>query len=213
MAYYPNSQIKPNIFTNGGEYSLSTDKTEYKGYYYELSNGKKYTGNSPNDKPNILLIPFTLKNETPESFTPSPSIVSLNNAIGRDTDKEFPFDTSYVPQQNNPYKLRNLPSYNPTSPIQKDYDLGVFQRYFCKKNNELIYIEIDKTTFQQLNSNNPQIAWDLYSALSLNWYLTGDKSKTYNANKGLSTLIETQQKWHGFSQYFKDKYLKYYLEP
>ena len=107
---------------------------------------------------------------------------------------------------------RSLPQYNLTIPTQKDYNLGIFQRYFCKKNNELKYIEIDKTTFQQLKSEFPQIAWDLYSAISLNWYLTGDKTKVYNTNKNLSTLIETQEKWHGFSQYFKDQFSKYYLE-
>jgi hypothetical protein len=212
MAYYPNSQIKSNLFTNGGEYSLSTDKTEYKGYYYELSNGKKYTGNSPNDKPNILLISFTPRNEAPEFFNPSPQIISINNVIGRDTTQNFPFNTLYKPNDISYPIIRNLPIHNPTTPTQKDYDLGIFQRYFCKKNNELKYIEIDKTTFQQLKSEFPQIAWDLYSAISLNWYLTGDKTKVYNTNKNLSTLIETQEKWHGFSQYFKDQFSKYYLE-
>jgi hypothetical protein len=41
MPYYPLSQIKPNLFTNGGEYVLSTTKENYKGPYYELSNGRK----------------------------------------------------------------------------------------------------------------------------------------------------------------------------
>ena len=41
MSYYPSSQIKPNQYTNGGEYILSTTKEIYKGYYYELSNEKE----------------------------------------------------------------------------------------------------------------------------------------------------------------------------
>lgn len=212
MTYYPNSQLKTNLYTNGEEYILSSTNQPYKGNYYELSSGKKYTGSSPNDKPNILLI------LNPTNF---PSDIEVDNSTTIHLD-----DGHNPPSNINSYQItnisdypnykysptRSIPSYNPTIPTQKDYDLGVFQRYFCKKNNELVYIEIDKTTFQQLNSNSNKIAWDLYSALSLNWYLTGDKSKVYNANKGLSTLIETKEKWHGFTQYFKDKYLKYYLE-
>ena len=43
MQYYPKSQIKSNLFTNGKEYSLSSTKEEYTGYYYKISNGNKYT--------------------------------------------------------------------------------------------------------------------------------------------------------------------------
>jgi len=222
--YFPNSQIKTNLYTNGDEYILSTTKERYKGYYYKLANGKIYTGKSPNDKPNILLIIFSQSdNNSPQPPLPenyNNNAISLINDVPTYSSilpngetQEIPYPQEVDPRMyplNDKFISRLTPLYNPTRPIQKDYDLGVFQRYFCKKNNELIYIEIDKTTFQQLNSNNPQIAWDLYSAISLNWYLTGDKSKTYNANKGLSTLIETQQKWHGFSQYFKENYSKYY---
>ena len=109
------------------------------------------------------------------------------------------------------FKSRLLPPYNPTTPTQTDYELGVFTRYFCKKNNELRYIEIDKKTSDRLSAKSPNIAWDLYSPISTLWYITGDKTTVAKANKGLINLIETQQKWYGFPQYFKDQYLKYYL--
>ena len=55
--YFPKSQIKSNLYTNGGEYVLSTTKQDYKGYYYEVSTGQKFTGKTPQDGPNISLIP------------------------------------------------------------------------------------------------------------------------------------------------------------
>ena len=55
MSYYPKSQIKTNLYTNGKEYVLSTNKNSYKGYYYELSNGDKFTGKTPEDGEDILL--------------------------------------------------------------------------------------------------------------------------------------------------------------
>ena len=38
--YYPKSQVKANLYTNGGEYVASDTNTPYKGYYYETSTGE-----------------------------------------------------------------------------------------------------------------------------------------------------------------------------
>ena len=119
---------------------------------------------------------------------------------------------NYTPSNGNILSERYLPSYNLTTPTQSDYNLGVFSRYFCKKTNELKYIEIDKTTHSQLTAKSPKIAWDLYIPLTTLWYLKGDKEKVYTTNKNLIILIEQNQKWHGFSQYFKEQFSKYYLE-
>jgi len=196
--YFPSSQIKSNLFTNGNEYILSTTKEEYKGYYYEISNGRKYTGKTPQDGQNILLI---VQNSI-QSITPptppttdltSPTIYSLNESIS------------------NSLPNRSLPQYNPTTPTQKDISLGVFQRFFCKKNNELIYVEINQPTYSQLKARSSQIAWDLYTPLDTLWYIKGDREKVYNTNKNLISLIEQKQKWYGFSQYFKEDFSKYYV--
>jgi hypothetical protein len=207
MSYYPSSQIKPNLYTNGGEYILSTTKENYKGYYYELSNGRKYTGKDNTDKPNILLS---------LTYTPSePQIESLNlnDIITYEySNVETLIQNDYFLINNKKLPERFLPQYNPTTPTQQDYNLGVFSRYFCKKTNELKYIEIDKTTYSQLTAKSSEIAWDLYIPLTTLWYLKGDKEKIYKTNKGLILLIENEQKWHGFSQYFKEQFSKYYLE-
>lgn len=207
MSYYPSSQIKQNLYTNGGEYALSTTKEIYKGYYYEVSNGRKYTGKNPQDKPNILLI-------TPQQTEVEPTNVPqdykqivtyvVSNVLEEISDQYIPFNT--------PLPERYIPSFIQTLPTLKDYQLGVFTRYFCKKNNELKYIEIDKNTYLQLKTKSPQIAWDLYTPILVLWYIKGDKQKTFETNKGLVSLIEKQDKWYGFTQYFKDQFLKYYLE-
>jgi hypothetical protein len=46
--YYPKSQIKTNLYTDGNKYILSTTKEGYTGFYYEISTGQKYTGENPN---------------------------------------------------------------------------------------------------------------------------------------------------------------------
>jgi hypothetical protein len=196
MAFYPKSQIKQNLHTNGGEYILSTTKEEYKGYYYEISSGKRYTGKSPNDAPNILLNPIV-----------SPSAISVNTNIPIITTDTF----NVYSILNKPLPERTIPQFQQTIPTQKDQQLGVFSRYFCKKTNEIKYIEINQTTFNQLQSKSPQIAWDLYQPISTLWYIKGEREKVYTTNKNLIKLIEDNQKWPGFTQYFKEDFSKYFV--
>ena len=196
MAFYPKSQIQQNLYTNGNEYILSTTKEEYKGYYYEISSGKRYTGKSPNDAPNILLEPIV-----------SPSGIPNTNTIPTITTDTF----NVYSILNKPLPERTIPQFQQTIPTQKDQQLGVFSRYFCKKTNEIKYIEINQTTFSQLQSKSPQIAWDLYQPVSTLWYIKGEREKVYTTNKSLIKLIEDNQKWPGFTQYFKEDFSKYFV--
>jgi hypothetical protein len=213
--YYPKSKIKTNLYTEGGEYLLYTDKSGYTGYYYKVSSGKAYTGKNPQDGPSILLIKdYNIDPLLPPSVDDPSSIIYAS-----DITKYYPqpytnFDTQTYfdnPQNNQSYITRYLPIYNPTLPTDKDKDLGVFNRYFCKKTNELLYIEISKETFDLLRYQDPKIVWDLYSPLSILWQIQGDKEKTYTANKNNIAILEQRNKWYGFSKYLKEDYLKYYL--
>jgi hypothetical protein len=202
--YYPKSQIKSNLYTNGGEYILSTTREDYKGHYYEVASGQKFTGKTPQDGINIQLLPPTLNSR----YTPENKL-----DISITTIQYFQPSDDYVVIKNIDISQEKiLPQSNLTTPTQQDQSLGIFTRYFCKKNNELKYMEIDKITHDQLKSKDSKIAWDLYTPISTLWYIKGEKEKTYNANKGLITLIEQKQSWYGFTQWFQDKFLKYYLE-
>lgn len=216
MPYYPKSQIKTNLYTSGGEYSLtppnySSFQNSYIGYYYKLSNGRVYTGKNLTDGirqtlyviENLIPLQNNDEDDISPLFTPDSNFIELN-------PDQPTFQYNNI-SKTTLFKSRLLPFYNPTTPTQTDYELGVFTRYFCKKNNELRYIEIDKKTFNSLSAKSTDIAWDLYSPISTLWYITGDKTTITKTNKGLVSLIETQQKWYGFPQYFKDQYLKYYL--
>jgi hypothetical protein len=206
MAYFPKSKIKTNLYTNGGEYIYAKSRANYVGSYYETSNGKKYTGKNPQDLPNELLVPVST------FFNPEDvGSIDDNNIINYIfSNVELDINFSY-PNSNIVTTSRKLPTYNLTLPTDKDKTLGVFTRYFCKKNNELIYIEISKETFNLLRYQDIKIAWDLYSPLSILWQIKGDKEKTYTANKNNVTILEQRNKWYGFSKYFKEDYLKYYL--
>ena len=198
--YYPKSQIKTNLFTNGGEYNLSSNGNEYIGYYYETSTGNKYTGKTPQDLPNLLL--NEVPSLTPSSNDPQLQDLSLQNLI--QTYNTTPNYTETLPD-------RLIPIFTLTLPTDQDKVNGQFNRYFCKKNNEIKYLEIDKNTYQQLQSKDPKIAWDLYTPVIILWVIQGNQTQVFNSNKATVQAIEQNAKWYGFSQYFQDKFLKYYL--
>jgi hypothetical protein len=193
MSYYPKTQIKTNLFTNGKDYILSSDKTSYQGPYYELSTGKKYTGKKPQDGINIELFPI-------EDNTIFPTPTENNNPI---LLIQSPISKT-LPD-------RNIPQFNPTTPTSENQQQGQFSRYFCKKTNENRYLEIDFNTYNKLRSQDPKIAWDLYLPIQIIWLIKGNQEQVYNSNKGSVQSIEQNNSWYGFSQYFKNDFSKYYL--
>jgi len=209
MSYYPKSQIKTNLYANGPDTKLTTQPLQqqlsnivvfYIGPYYETSTGNKYTGKSPGDGVNVplfLVTDYVIEDTPlfPENF-PNQIIINPLN------------DIQILPTVLPP---RFLPLFNQPSPTQQDYTLGSFTRYFCKKTNELKYIEINKETHDKLKTKDTQIAWDLYEPYSITWQIKGNQESTLKANKSIVLLTEQRQKWYGFSQYLKEDYLKYYL--
>lgn len=200
MPYYPKSQIKTNLFTNGKKFTLSTTNEEYIGYYYEVSSGEAYTGKTPNNPPNTLLTPLPTPTTTPAVIGDVPFPLFPENNI-------YTIDISVSPT----LPTRAIPVFNPTLPTDQDKVNGQFNRYFCKKNNEIKYLEIDKDTYQKLQNQDPKIAWDLYTPVIILWVIQGNQTQVFNSNKATVQAIEQNAKWYGFTQYFQDKFLKYYL--
>jgi len=194
--YLPSTQITTNLYTNGGEYALSTTREPYKGYYFKTYQNKLYTGKTPNDLPNVELINIT--DIVPQ--LPSTPTITQPDAINPVIDPQFILRDT---------KPRYLPQSIVSLPTSNDYQTGYFTRYFCKKNNELKYIETDETTHNKLQAKDASIAWDLYTPTSVNWYIVGDEKKTYLINKTTVQLIERDSKWYGFTNWFRDNFAKY----
>ena len=222
--YYPKSQVKSNLFTNGGEYILSTTKEEYKGYYYKISTGQLYTGKNPTEPQTILLEPIVIadvpeltqnlpNNSNPIVIPLAPSTQTSTSPDGTTSTISFPVNSGLYNSypKRNEFGNRLLPQFNPNVPTQQEKTNGQFPRYFCKRNNELKYMEINLDTYTQLSTQDPRIAWDLYTPASVLWQIQGDKNTVYASNQSSVYLIEKTQTWYGFSQYFKGDFLKYYL--
>ena len=201
--YYPLSQIKSNLYTNGGEYFILSTNQPYVGYYYKTSAGKYYTGKTPQDLPTQELASITTLNGVDIINNPFQSPVLV--------EKE---DINNIPYLNlsNQYNINIIynPYYSPTLPTVQDYQNGEFQRYFCKKTNEIQYIEINQTQFDKLVIQDPQIEFSLYEPFTITWQLIGDKQQVARVNKNVVELAMVRQKLPKFSLYLKEDYTKYY---
>jgi hypothetical protein len=212
MPYYPKSQVKTNLYTNGTSPTLYKieDQTIYSGYYHQLSNGKYFSGKTPQDTPSFELTTFTR--------TSFPSPITLNSVPvypvltpeGTEIYVSYPNDFSSQEYPKFEEVTLNSPSYNPNYPSPQDYQIGEFRRYFCKKTNEIKYIEIDKNYFDSLAAKSPNVLWSLYLPFYLDWQLTGNEEQVARVNKNNAELTAQRLRLPGLLEYLRFDFTKYY---
>ena len=205
--YYPKSQVKTNLISNNNFAILATGEL-YTGPYWKNSLGKYFTGTTPQDLPSQEIVPTNsgpgnpsggsnVTNDEPiaynEFLTTSDDVVVYNSLTG---NSEFILDL--------------IPYYVPAKPTEQDYQIGEFRRYFCKKTNEIQYIEINKTQYDLLIVKSPDILWQLYAPFNLPWQVTGDKEQVARTNKNIVELTSQRLRLPKFGDYLNNNYLKYY---
>ena len=220
MPYYPLSQIKTNLYTNGDEFILNPNNpnTTYIGYYWKTSDGKINTGRNPQDvnvQPLYPKFPINFNNIPDIATSPNYNYIAVNGGFevfGGDNSEGGEEEVNkYIILNNiNPSEIQTVATYNPQLPTQQDYQIGEFRRYFCKKTNEYLFIEINQTQYTQLSTKNPQILWQLYQPFYLDWQLIGDKQQVYKVNRNNTELTITTLKLRGLNEYLKFDYIKYY---
>ena len=210
MPYYPLSQITSNLYTNGGEYAqdLNNPGNSYLGYYWKTSDGKYFTGKTPQDIPNIEI--FVIPNlQGGENGDSSPTQVNINNITVFEGD---PLIDNYLRLKNiSPTTVTSIPPYYSPQPTQSDYQTGEFRRYFCKKTNEIQYIEIDIPTYNRLVAKDPQILWQLYKPFNITWHLTGNVADVARINFNAVELASKTKGLPMLGDYLKSNYIKYYI--
>jgi hypothetical protein len=96
----------------------------------------------------------------------------------------------------------------PLYPTDKDYENGMFIRYFSKKRNEFIFKELTKKEYDSLNVTS-NIEYTLYKPFSLKWMLVGFQQDILQYNFYSVKSTERKEDVLGLSEYLKDDYLKY----
>ena len=206
--YYPKSQVKTNLYTNGGELMVSSTKEDYKGYYHAVSSGKKYAGKAPNNRSSILLIPLIPLDEplltsetTPQAIAFKPNFDSADPML---SENSLIMNDNY--QNLTSSKKLALTRFLPVScyslPTEKELKAGSYFRYFVKRTNEYKYIEISKEDYKKFQSKDPTVAFELYELVELPWNL----SKNSLSNQRIVIDIQEQLQWLGFISYFNQDF-------
>jgi len=200
--YYPKSQVKTNLYTNGDEFVYISNKQPYQGYYFKTSTGQYYTGKNADDRPNFELTQNLATAETTTDTTKSDYSVIINT----DLDNNSTYNNLISP----PPPVLISPAYNAPEPTSQDYQIGEFRRYFCKKGNEILYLEIDEDTYDKLIAKDSQYQFSLWQPFNLPWLLVGTQEQVYKVNRNVTILTSQKLLLPQFGRYLKDDYLKYY---
>jgi hypothetical protein len=206
--YYPKSQIKTNLNTRGNEFVIFGTNQEYKGYYYLISNGQAYSGKTPSDPTSQLLQPFSQS----LSFATNPKDAEAG-AIGSLTADAafFSLPEAYTTSTNlNVSTVPSPPKQSYPVVTENDYKLGEFQRYFVKKSNEPVFLEISLDDYRKYVNQDRDVMFELYIPFQISWTLTGDKEQVYQTNQAIANKAERDQNLPGFSQYFRDRFTQFY---
>jgi len=198
--YYPKSQIVPNLYTNGEEYVYAVNSKEYIGHYFATADGKFFTGKNPNNKPNQRLTPLS---STPENNDPTIQSEYIPE------DYYVINDYYYYAKGINIFNMGApppLPKSSFPTPTQKDYEAGEIQRYFIKKYNEILYIEIDKEDYPKYAKRTQEVNSSLYLPFKLPWVITGNRKKAFKVNQASVNRIERSNSIQGFKSYFKGRF-------
>jgi hypothetical protein len=194
MLYLPKSQVVTGLYSNGDLVLKFTNELYY-GDYYKTSKGQYFTGKTPSVSPSLELI---LPSESTTQSDDADIAYNTNGVIYKSI-KNIPQGTYFI-----------TPQYNPVLPTQQDYQIGEFRRYFVKKTNELLYIEVNKDTYENILNKNTQWLWQDYLAFNIPWSITGDKLTVAKTNKNIVDLSIQRLSLYKFNDYLRNDYTKYY---
>jgi hypothetical protein len=199
--YFPKTQITPNLYSNGNLVYDST-KLPYTGYYFEVSDGRCFTGKEPNESTNLLLI-------KPKSDEVDIEYQDTYNPI------VIPQDFRFIAGENSTYsnltnKSTKYSAYTPIPYTPKltriEIENGQFIRYFVKKSNENIYTEINKNGYSLATNSK------LYYKFSFSWIIKGIPEEVIKQNASQILLQEKNRKIIGLNKFLRFNYLQFYQE-
>ena len=160
--YYPKSQIETNLYTMGGEFVIKNTNQPYVGFYWKASSERFFTGKNPNDNIPKELIKIQISEEYLENYNNKLFLALPLDGPTPNVNDNVPFDedllVNYLYLNNTDFNnlpSQQLPTYSPTLPTEEDYKIGEFERYFCVKRNQNIYLEIKKDIYEEFNINIP----------------------------------------------------------
>jgi len=204
MIYYPKTQIRTNLFTNGGEFINSVTKELYVGNYYETSLNQQFTGKNPQDPNSVPLIPI-------DETALNPTQTNAENDLVLDVRFTEPnYAYSIITKQNPNTPQPTYPKFYFAKPTQQDYQNTQFNRYFYKALSGEKYVEISQNDYNSLINKEVKFLYQSVLAIILPWQLTGVQEEVYKINARTTQNIESQYGIKGLGLYLNFDYTKFY---
>lgn len=204
MIYYPKTQIRTNLFTNGGEFINSVTKELYVGNYYETSLDQKFTGKNPQDPNSVPLIPI---GET--ALDPTQTNADNDLVIdARFTEPNYAYSIVTKQNPNTPQPI--YPKFYFAKPTEQDYKNTQFNRFFYKTLSGEKYVEISQKDYNSLINKEAKFLYQSVLAIILPWQLTGTKEEVSKTNARTTDNVEKQYGVKGLGLYLNFDYTKFY---
>jgi len=197
MRYIPEHRYLGNLYTNGGEFVFLANGQPYRGSYHTLSTGRHFTGNTPyNDSSEEIVSISNQVDAQTASFLSQNGLTNPPIVIGDIADIDsnvFPgnmiFENSLERNSNyfnyfqvNTSQTKNIPiSYIPELTPQ-DYENGSFIRYILFDIVNQTYLEVHKSTYNNILQRNPSWDYERYTAFKLPWRITGTEEEIVSTN-------------------------------
>ena len=218
MTYIPKNRMITNLYTNTKELVYKDTKEDYLGHYWKTYDGKYFSGKNPNDTPTRELIK-TVSTEEDENIlittsqiavTDAPTVLSTVDSKGYNEEEIITYANIQKINLNDiPKKI--VPKHLYPKPTDEDYKLGVFDRYFLYKQNEPIFLEVNKDIYDGVKGKDPKYYFTPYTTFKLPWTITGDKGEAFKTNKKIVELTEKRINRRGLKQFLNGNFTKFCL--
>jgi len=161
MPYLPKTSI--SIESTSGNFLVYKDTREnYIGEYIRTNKEKFYAGTDNVRLGKELILLSLINKESPKQGDGSVD-VKKHKIIRK---KIYNFLS----------KTKDVPSFKP-NPTKEDYKKGLIVRYFAKRINANIYIEIEKEVYNKIRTKSSKYDYNLYQVEKINWHIIGNVQK------------------------------------
>jgi hypothetical protein len=107
--------------------------------------------------------------------------------------------------------LINTPSpANPLTPTPDNYKYNNFERYFIRRVNQPLFIEIESKLYSKFEEQSSEVPYTIYISFKMPWLIKGDREQVFRSNRNIVLLREQNYQVYGLQEFLQEDYLKYY---
>ena len=104
------------------------------------------------------------------------------------------------------------PQLNPLQPTPDNYKYNNFERYFIRRVNQPLFVEIESKLYSKFVEQSSEVPYTIYIWFKMPWLISGDKEHVRTSNNNIVLLREQNLQVYGLQEFLQEDYLQYYKE-